>query len=210
MKAIVWTAYGGPDVLKLQEVPKPQPKENEVRVRIKATTVTAGDAEMRSLQLPLGLGFPVRIYAGLFKPVRLTILGQEFAGDVDAVGESVTQFEVGQPVFGFPGFSLGCYAEYTCLAVDDSEMVVSPMPANMNYEQAAAVPFGAMEAFHFLRQSNIRPGEQVLINGAGGSIGTFGVQLAKHYGAVVTAVDSGLKLAMLRDIGADQVVDYTQ
>lgn len=210
MKAIVWTAYGGAEVLQLREVPTPEPKENEVRVRIRATTVTAGDVEMRSLNLPLGLGWPMRVYAGLFKPVRLTILGQEFAGEIDAVGEHVGEFEPGHRVFGVPGFSLGCYAEYICLAVDDSEAVIEAMPANMSFQEAAAVPFGGMEALHFLRKARIQPGEQVLVNGAGGSIGTFGVQLAKHFGAVVTAVDSDAKLEMLRSIGADRVLDYTR
>lgn len=210
MKAIVWTAYGGPETLQLKEVPTPEPKPNEVRVRIRATTVTAGDAEMRSLNLPLGFGLPMRIYAGLIRPVRLTILGQEFAGEIDAIGQGVQRFESGQPVFGVPGFSLGCYAEYICLPVDDSEAVIAAKPATMSYQEAAAVPFGGMEALHFLRKAQIKQGEHVVVNGAGGSIGTFGVQLAKVFGASVTAVDSGPKLNMLRSIGADQVVDYTR
>jgi len=210
MKAIVWTNYGPPDVLQLQEVETPVPKDNEIRVRIHATTVTAGDCEMRTLKLPLFLGLPMRIYAGIRRPVRITILGQEFAGEVESVGRQVTQFSVGDRVFGAPGFGLGCYAEYICRPESEGDGVLANMPANMSYEQAAAVPFGAMEAQHFLQRANIRERERVLINGAGGSIGTFGVQLAKAYGAEVTAVDSAAKLEMLRSIGADRVIDYTQ
>jgi NADPH:quinone reductase-like Zn-dependent oxidoreductase len=210
MKAIVWTRYGSPDVLQLQQVETPVPKENEVRVRIRATTVTAGDAEVRSLSLPLWLRLPMRAYAGFFRPVRLTILGQEFAGDVESVGKQVTRFRVGDSVFGAPGFGLGCYAEYICVPEAGGDAVLAAKPANMSYEEAAAVPFGGMEALHFLRQAEIQHGEHVLINGAGGSIGTFGVQLAKYYGAEVTAVDSAGKLDMLRSIGADRVIDYRQ
>lgn len=210
MKAMVWTKYGPPDVLQLQEVETPVPKDNEVRVKIRATTVTAGDCEVRSLNMPLWLRLPMRAYAGFLEPVRLTILGQEFAGEVESVGKDVTRFAVGDQVFGAPGFGLGCYAEYICLREAGSDAVLATMPANMSYDEAAAVPFGAMEALHFLRQARIQPREHVLVNGAGGSIGTFGVQLAKYYGAHVTAVDSAGKLDMLRSIGADQVIDYTQ
>ena len=208
MKAIVWTRYGPPEALQLQEVEAPVPKENEVRVRIHATTVTAGDCEMRSLKLPLGLGLPMRLYAGITRPVRMTILGQECAGVVESVGAGVTRLAVGERVFGAPGFSLGCYAEYICVPESGEDAVIAPMPANMSFEQAAAVPFGAMEALHFLRRANIQEGEWVLINGAGGSIGTFGVQLAKTYGARVVAVDSAAKLDMLRSIGAERIIDY--
>lgn len=207
MKAMVWTQYGPPDVLQLREVETPVPKDHEVRVRIRATTVTAGDCEVRSLKLPLWLRLPMRAYAGIIRPVRLTILGQEFAGEVDSVGRDVTQFAAGDQVFGAPGFGLGGYAEYICVPVD-GDGVLAPMPSNMSFEEAAAVPFGAMEALHFLKKARIQEGERVLINGAGGSIGTYGVQLARYYGARVTAVDSAAKLEMLRSIGADQVIDY--
>ena len=209
MKAMVWTRYGPPEVLQLQEVETPIPKDNQVRIRIRATTVTAGDCEMRKLKLPLFLGLPMRVYAGIRKPVRITVLGQEFAGEIESVGKDVTGFAAGDQVFGAPGFGLGCYAEYICLPEAGGDGVVAAMPASMSHEEAAAVPFGAMEALHFLKRAHIRPGEQVLVNGAGGSIGTFGVQLAKHYGAEVTAVDSEGKLGMLRSIGADRVIDYS-
>ena len=210
MKAIVWTRYGPPDVLQLREVETPVPKENEVQVKIHATTVTAGDCEVRSLKLPLWLRLPMRLYVGLSSPVRLTILGQEMAGEVASVGSQVTKFKVGDPVFGAPGFGLGCYAEVICMPEAGAESVLAIKPATMSFEEAAAVPFGGLEALHFLRKAKIQRGERVLINGAGGSIGTYGVQLARYYGAQVTAVDSGAKLEILRAIGANHVVDYTE
>jgi NADPH:quinone reductase-like Zn-dependent oxidoreductase len=210
MKAIVWTAYGSPDVLQFREVEKPVPKDDQVRIRIHASTVTAGDCEARSLKFPLGLGIGVRLYVGLRKPTRVTILGQELAGEVDAVGKDVKLFQVGDPVFAATGFGFGGYAEYTCMPEKPDMGVLAKKPANMTFEEAATVPVGGLEALHFLRKGNIRSGTKVLINGAGGSIGTMAIQLAKHYGAEVTAVDSTGKLDMLRSIGADHVIDYTQ
>jgi NADPH:quinone reductase-like Zn-dependent oxidoreductase len=210
MKAIVWTAYGPPGVLQLREVEKPAPKDNEVLIKIHASTVTAGDCEARSLKFPLGLGIGVRIYVGLRKPSRVTILGQELAGEVEAIGKDVTLFKTGDQVFALTGFGFGGYAEYACLPERPDMGVMATKPANMTFEEAAAVPVGGLEALHFLRQANVQPGNKVLINGAGGSIGTMAVQLAKTYGAQVTAVDSTEKLGMLRSVGADHVVDYTQ
>ncbi len=210
MKAIVWTKYGPPDGLELREIQKPAPKDNEVLIRIVATTVTAGDCEMRTLKLPLMLGYPMRLYVGLTKPARLTILGQELAGEIEAVGKDVTQFKEGDQVFGAPGFGLGCYAEYKSMPEKPGDGVLALKPANMSYEEAAALPVGGLEALHFLRFGNIQRGHKVLINGAGGSIGTIAVQLARYYGAEVTAVDSTGKLDMLRSLGADHVIDFTQ
>ena len=212
MKAIIWTNYGPPDVLQLQEVKQPTPKDDEVRIRIYATTVTTGDCELRRLKLPLYFSLPMRIYVGFRKPTRITIPGMEFAGEIEAAGKAVTRFRPGDQVFGTTGFSMGAYAEYICLPEDGKEVdgALAIKPANMTYAEAAAVPVGGLEALHFLRKGNIHRGQKVLINGAGGSIGTFAVQLAKYFGAEVSAVDSLGKLDMLRSIGADQVIDYMQ
>ncbi len=206
MKAIVWTEYGPPDVLQLREVEKPVPKDSQVLIRIFATTVTAGDSELRDLKLPIYFSLPMRIWVGLRKPSRKPIPGTELAGEIVSVGKDVTLFSAGDQVFGSSGLNFGANAEYICLP----EWAVAAKPANMTYEEAAAVPFGGRDALHFLRKGNVRSGQKVLINGAGGSIGTFAVQLAKHFGAEVSAVDSTKKLEMLRSIGADQVIDYTK
>ena len=212
MKAIVWTKYGPPEVLQLREVPKPTPNDDEVLIRIHATTVTAGDCEMRSLKFPIILSLPMRLWIGFLKPKGTTIPGTELAGEVEAVGKDVTLFKEGDQVFGAAGMGFGANAEYICLPErpGDMEGGVAIKPANMTYEEAATVPFGGRDALHFLRLGNIQSGQKILINGAGGSIGTFAVQLAKLDGAEVTAVDSTAKLDMLRSIGADHVVDYTQ
>lgn len=210
MKAIVWTAYGTPDVLELQDIEKPIPKDNELLIRVRATTVTAGDCEARSLQFPFWLTLPMRAFIGFSKPRGTMVLGQEFAGDVEAVGKDVQMFKVGDPVFGTLGFGLGAYAEYVCMPEESDDAVVAFKPANMSYVEAAGAPTGGLEALHFLRNGDLQAGEKLLINGAGGSIGTASIQLAKFYGAEVTAVDSGEKLDMLRSIGADHVIDYTK
>ena len=210
MKAIVWTRYGPPEGLQLQEVDKPVPKDHEVLIRIRASNVTAGDCEARRLDFPLGLGPFVRLYVGPIRPKRIRILGQELAGEIESVGKDVTRFKEGDRVFASTGFGFGGYAEYVCLPERSDMGALARMPANMTFEEAAAVPVGGLEALHFLRKADLRSGRKLLINGAGGSIGTIGVQLAKHYGSEVTAVDSTKKLEMLRSLGADQVVDYTQ
>jgi NADPH:quinone reductase-like Zn-dependent oxidoreductase len=210
MQAIVWTKYGSPDGLQLQEVARPVPKEDQVLIRVRATTVTAGDCEMRRLQLPLMLSFPIRLYAGLLRPKRIRILGQELAGDVVEVGQEVTSFRVGDQVFGTTGFGFGAYAEYICLPGEPTDMqgALALNPTTLSYEEAAAVPTAGLEALHYLREANIQPGKTVLIIGAGGSIGTFAIQLAKGRGAEVTGVDRGDKLDLLRSLGADHVIDY--
>lgn len=210
MKAIVWTKYGSPDVLQLQELPKPAPRANEVLIKIHATTVTAGDCEARNLKMPVLIRLPMRMYVGLRKPERITILGQELAGEIEAVGRDVKRFGEGDQVFGTTGLGFGAYAEYLCLPETSSMGVLAEKSTHMTYAEAAAVPTGGLEALHFIRKGNIQRGEKVLILGAGGSIGTFALQLARYFGAEVTGVDSTGKLEMLRSIGAQHVIDYTR
>lgn len=206
VRAIIWTKYGPPDVLELREVEKPTPGDNEVLIKIVAASVFAGDCEMRRFDFPISFWLPLRMAFGLLKP-RIKILGQELAGEIEAVGTEVTQFKPGDQVFAPTDMRFGAYAEYRCLPATNPMAI---KPANMTYEEAATVPVGGLNALHFLRKGNIKSGQKLLINGAAGGIGTFAVQIAKTLGAEVTAVDSTSKLGMLRSIGADHVIDYTQ
>ena len=210
MKAIIWTKYGSPDGLQLGEVEKPTPKDNEVLIKIHAAAASRADTELRRLKLPFLFAIPIRIYLGLFRPTRIKILGTEFAGKVEAAGKDVTLYQEGDQVYGYTGLGMGTYAEYICLGEKPSALlgVIGKRPTNITYEEAAAVPFGGLEALHSLDRANIQRGQKVLIVGAGGSIGTYSVQLAKHYGAEVTGVDSTGKMDMLRSLGADHVIDY--
>jgi NADPH:quinone reductase-like Zn-dependent oxidoreductase len=209
MRAIVCTDYGPPDVLRLKDVPTPVPKDNEVLVRIRATTVSAADCELRRFDFALWIWLPMRLSFGIRRP-RQPVLGHELAGDVESVGKDVRSLRKGDRVFAAAGIGLGTYAEYICLRENPQIGAITTMPANLSYEEAAAVPYGGGEALQFLRKANVRSGQRVLINGAGGSFGTFAVQLAKVLGAHVTAVDTASKLEMLRTIGADRVIDYSQ
>lgn len=206
MKAIVYEEYGPPEVLQFREVEKPAPKDNEVLIRIGAVTVNTGDCEMRRREIPNMIWFLVRLAFGLRKP-RKQILGAYFAGEIEAVGKDVEQFQADDLVFAASGPRFGAYAEYICLA---SDYTIAVRPAGMTHEEAAVVPLGGINALHYLRRAKVQHSERVLINGAGGSFGTFAVQLAKLMGAEVTAVDRAEKLDMLRALGADHVIDYTR
>ena len=205
MKATIVTRYGPPEVLEVREVEKPIPKDNEVLIKVYASTVIMGDCEIRGMSLPLWTRIPLRLFMGISKPRKL-VAGAEFSGVVEAVGSKVTSFKVGDPIFGTGGMHMGANAEY--MSRDPKNMALKPV--EISHEDAATLPVAGINALQFLRKANIRPGQKVLIIGAGGSIGTYGVQLAKNYGAEVTAVDNGAKLDMLRSLGADHVIDYTK
>ena len=207
MRAIVYDRYGPPDVLHVREVAIPAPGDDELLIRVHAAEATKADCELRSFRLPVRWTWlPLRIGWGLLRP-RKRILGGYFAGEVAAVGRGVSRFEPGDEVFGTARLRFGAYGEYVCLP---ASYTIAPKPGNLSFEEAAAVPLGGLNALHFLRRADIREGEKVLVNGAGGSIGTFGVQIARAMGAEVTAVDAAHKEAMLRRIGAHHFVDYAR
>ena len=206
MRAVVYRRYGGPEVVELADVPKPVPRDNEVLIRIHATTVTSGDWRVRTLCVPTGLGLVARLAFGFTGP-RQPIMGSEMAGTIEAVGKDVTRFRVGDEVFGFPGGAMGCHAQYRAMPENGR---LARKPANLSFEEAASLPFGASTSMHFLRKAGIRPGDKVLVIGASGGVGTAMVQLAKHNGADVTGVTSTKNLTLVTSLGADRVIDYTK
>jgi NADPH:quinone reductase-like Zn-dependent oxidoreductase len=213
MKAVVCTKYGPPEVLKLKEVEKPVPKKNEIRIKIQATTVTSSDCILRGFSIPAWhpVGLMMGIFMGFGKP-RNSILGMVSAGDVDSVGPDVKRFKIGDRVLAYTVLSptkirLGTYAQYNCIPED---WIVMPIPSNVTYEEAAAIPYPAELAMFFLKKGDIQDRKNVLIIGASGSIGTTAVQLAKHYGSKVTGVCSTTNLELVKSLGAETVIDYTK
>ena len=204
MKAIICTKYGPPNVLQLQNVEKPKPKKNEVLVKIHATSVSTGDCRIRGFNSPLLFWIPMRIILGFRKP-RKPILGVELSGEIEDIGSDVTQFKKGDPVFALTELNLGGYAEYTC--VHESGLIALK-PTNVTYEEAAVIPFGGTSALHFLRKGQIKKGQRVLIYGASGSVGTAAIQLAKYFGATVTAICSSSNFDLVTTLGADNIIDY--
>ena len=206
MKAILYQQYGPPDVLQMADIAKPIPKPNEILIKTYATTVTSGDWRVRSLTVPAGFGWMTRLVFGVSRP-RQPILGSELAGVVESVGEAVSRFKVGDAVFAFSDARMGCYAEYKCMPQDGA---VARKPPGLSYGEAAALSFGGTTALDFLRRAKLQRGESVLINGASGAVGAAAVQLARHFGAHVTAVCGTANMAWVRALGASQVIDYTQ
>jgi NADPH:quinone reductase-like Zn-dependent oxidoreductase len=214
MQAVIYNEYGAPDVLHMETVETPTPKADEVLIRIHATSIGFGDlmarnmgnVTPRSFNMPAPLWFITKIVLGWRKP-KNRILGAEIVGVVEAIGDDVTNFKVGDEVFAYPGQGFGGYAEYRTMPADG---MVAHKPANISFEEAATIPYGAMTAMNLLKKANIQAGQKVLINGASGSIGSYAVQLAKHYGAEVTGVCGAPRMAMVRELGADHVIDYKQ
>jgi len=208
MKAVVYKIYGPPNVLQITEMARPHPKDNEILVKIHAATVTSGDVRLRASDFPPLFWLPARLLFGLFKPKK-KILGHELAGTIEAIGKNVTKFKVGDSVFGTTTMlKTGSYAEYICLPEEWKNGVVVLKPENLNFKEAAALPVGAMTAMYLLEKANLKKGQQVLIYGASGSVGSYAVQLAKQEGATVAGVCSGSNVDLVKSLGAERVIDY--
>ena len=201
MKAIVYTKYGFPNVLQLKEVEKPEPKHNEILIKIKATAVNSGDVRLRKAD-----PFAIRLFFGLFKP-KINILGVVFSGEIESIGSAIQRFKVGDEVFGHTDMSFGTYAAYKCFSENGS---IALKPTIITHQEAAVIPFGGVTALYFLKKASIKKGQKVLIFGASGAVGTAAVQLAKHFGAIVTGVCSTANVDLVKAIGADKVIEYTK
>jgi|KBSMisStaDraftv2_1062788.scaffolds.fasta_scaffold23666_4 NADPH:quinone reductase-like Zn-dependent oxidoreductase len=206
MKAVLWTAYGPPEVLKIGELPVPEPKRGQVRIKMHATSVTYSDTFVRGLAIKPGIRFVARLFLGFRRPTRWPVLGIVVTGEIDRVGAGVTSFREGDQVFGMNPFGAGAYAEYVCMKAGK---LLAIKPANLTYREAAAIPYGGLLALHFLRAAGVAEGMKVLIYGASGATGSSAVQLAKHFGAHVTGVCSAQNLDLVTSFGADAVIDYT-
>ncbi len=206
MKAVVCTKYGPPEVLQLQEVERPIPGKNEICIKIFATAVTASDCIVRGFKVPLKFRLPMGLVMGFTKP-RKPILGMVSAGEIESAGEDVKRFKKGDQVYTFNIKRFGTYAEYICLPENE---IIALKPSNLTYEEAAAVPYGGMIAWHYLKKGNLHSGQKILVYGASGAVGTSAVQLARYFGAKVTGVCSTANLELVKSLGADRVIDYTK
>jgi len=206
MKAVICPKYGPPEVLQFVEIAKPVPRNNEVLVKIRAVGVAVADSRVRSFTIPKGFEIPARFMLGFTGP-RHNILGVEFAGDVEAVGKNVSTFKAGDAVFGETLSAMGANAEYKCFK-EGSPVAIKPF--NISYEEAAAIPIGALTAVHFLKRANLKAGQKILVYGASGSVGTYALQVARHFGAEVTGVCGASNIELVKSLGAHKVIDYTQ
>jgi len=207
MKAIAWTKYGEPDVLKIIEIKKPIPRESEVLIKIHSSTVTTGDARLRSFKVPIGFWLPTRLAFGFFKP-RKTIPGMDFSGEVESIGKDVTLLNVGDKVYGTSGMHLGTNAEFICLP---EKAALIKKPNEIDYDDAVAILFGGQTAIHFLKEkAKLGIGQNILINGASGAVGTASIQLAKYLGAEVTGICSTTNIELIKSLGANKTIDYTK
>jgi NADPH:quinone reductase-like Zn-dependent oxidoreductase len=210
MKAIIYTKYGPPEVLQIKEVEKPSPRDNEVLIKIVATAVTASDIFIRSSNVPILFLIPMRIMLGICKP-RNPIIGLVLAGEIEAIGKDIKRFKIGDQVYGLTGYGLGAYAEYKCMKETDSmHGCLAIKPTNISYEEATVAAYGGLLAFQAIEKGNIQRGQNVLIYGASGTSGTIAIELAKYLGAKVTGVCSTTNLALVKSLGADEVIDYTK
>jgi NADPH:quinone reductase-like Zn-dependent oxidoreductase len=206
MKAVICSAYGPPEVLKIGEIDKPSPKANEILIKIETTSVSVGDIRIRGFKVPIGFWLPARLSLGFFRP-RHAVLGSVLAGKIEDVGGNVKQFRKDDDVVALTGHSFGAYAEYICMKESEA---IAKRPANLSFTEIVAIPWGGYTSMYFLDQAGIKPGQKVMVYGASGSLGTAAIQLAKHYGAEVTAVCSTANFELVKSLGADHVIDYTR